>query len=90
MKAKYLNNPKIQEVKRMYLAGHNPDEIGGELGLSPLTVKTYLIEAKVSLDEAKYARLLHNGKVVFTEAGRRWAREWDEARIPLNVLFRMM
>lgn len=82
--------PKVEEAKRMYLAGYNLDEIGGELGLSPLTVKTYLTEAKVSLDEAKYARLLKNGKVVFSEAGRRWAREWDEARIPLNVLFRMM
>lgn len=90
MKAKYLNNPKIQEAKRMYLAGHNPDEIGGELGLSPLTVKTYLAEAKVSLDEGKYARILKNGKVVFTESGRRWAREWDEARHPLNFLFRTM
>lgn len=80
--------PKVEEAKRMYLAGYNLDEIGGELGLSPLTVKTYLIEAKVSLDEVKYARLLKNGKVVFSDAGRRWAREWDEARLPLNVLFR--
>ena len=80
--------PKVEEAKRMYLAGYNLDEIGGQLGLSPLTVKTYLTEAKVKIDEAKYARVLMSGKVVFTKDGRRWAKEWDEARLPLNVLFR--
>ena len=88
MKDKYKNNPKIQEAARMYLAGDGLDEIGGKLGLSPMTVETYLHEAKVKLDEAKYHRITRSGKIVITSAGQNWAREWDAERLPLLVLMR--
>ncbi len=72
----------------MYLAGYNFDEIGAKIGASALTVRTYVAKAGVSIDEAKYHRVLKNGKIVMTDAGKKWAREWDVVRLPIQVLLR--
>ena len=72
----------------MYLAGDGLDEIGGKLGLSPMTVETYLHKAKVRLDESKYHRVTRSGKIVITSAGQSWAKEWDAVRLPIHVLMR--
>lgn len=47
-----------------------------------------IYKAGVSIDEAKYHRELKNGKIVMTDAGKRWAREWDAVRLPIHVLLR--
>lgn len=87
MKYKYRNNPKIQEAKKLYLSGHGIDEIGEILGISPMTVKTYLHETKVTLDEGKYHRITRSGKMIITSAGQNWAKEWDAERLPILAHF---
>ena len=88
MEGRHKPNPNIYKAGEMYLAGYGMDEIGAEIGASPLTVRTYVVKAGVSIDEAKYHRELKNGKIVMTDAGKRWARECDAVRLPIHVLLR--
>lgn len=85
---KNYESPKVIEAGKLYQKGLNFDEVGMELGISPLTAKTYVTMSKVGVDEAKYARVTMSGKVIMGKEGKEWAKQWDMARLPLLVLMR--